>query len=256
MAGVHPLEDLAPRDVVAAAISRRMAEAPAGVDDHVLPRRDEHRRALLHPVPVDHRGVPGDRHRPGPRPHPGRPGRPLRLRRRAGAPRRHDGDARPVRRRRGGLHRCPRRQPAGLQQPHRGRRRRHPPRPRPRLGAAGPASSPPPTTGRRRRSTPRSAPRSAAPCHATSGWSATPPRWPRPPTSWPRSPASSTGRGRADPRGVGGDQRADRRRGGRRRGGGPHREPRLSPPQRLPDAARRVARTPRRLASTPTGRSR
>jgi L-aspartate oxidase len=35
MVGAHPLEDLAPRDVVAAAISRRMAEAPAGVDDHV-----------------------------------------------------------------------------------------------------------------------------------------------------------------------------------------------------------------------------
>ena len=35
MAGVHPLEDLAPRDVVAAAISRRMAEAAGGVDDHV-----------------------------------------------------------------------------------------------------------------------------------------------------------------------------------------------------------------------------
>lgn len=35
MAGVHPLEDLAPRDVVAAAISRRMAEAPAGIGDHV-----------------------------------------------------------------------------------------------------------------------------------------------------------------------------------------------------------------------------
>ncbi len=35
MTGVHPLEDLAPRDVVAAAISRRMAEAPGGVDDHV-----------------------------------------------------------------------------------------------------------------------------------------------------------------------------------------------------------------------------
>lgn len=35
MAGVHPLEDLAPRDVVASAISRRMAEAPAGIDDHV-----------------------------------------------------------------------------------------------------------------------------------------------------------------------------------------------------------------------------
>jgi len=36
MAGVHPQEDLAPRDVVAAAISARMAEAPGGVDDHVL----------------------------------------------------------------------------------------------------------------------------------------------------------------------------------------------------------------------------
>jgi len=36
MVGVHPLEDLAPRDVVAAAISRRMAEAPGGVDDHVF----------------------------------------------------------------------------------------------------------------------------------------------------------------------------------------------------------------------------
>ena len=35
MEGVHPLEDLAPRDVVAAAISRRMAQAPGGVDDHV-----------------------------------------------------------------------------------------------------------------------------------------------------------------------------------------------------------------------------
>ncbi|RLE20846.1 MAG: L-aspartate oxidase [Actinobacteria bacterium] len=35
MAGVHPLEDLAPRDVVSAAISSRMAEAPGGVDDHV-----------------------------------------------------------------------------------------------------------------------------------------------------------------------------------------------------------------------------
>jgi L-aspartate oxidase len=36
MAGVHPLEDLAPRDVVAAAITRRMGEAPNGVDDHVF----------------------------------------------------------------------------------------------------------------------------------------------------------------------------------------------------------------------------
>jgi len=36
MAGVHPQEDLAPRDVVAAAISRRMAEDPGGIDDHVF----------------------------------------------------------------------------------------------------------------------------------------------------------------------------------------------------------------------------
>ncbi|NBY13002.1 MAG: L-aspartate oxidase [Actinobacteria bacterium] len=35
MKGVHPLEDLAPRDVVAAAISERMARAVNGVDDHV-----------------------------------------------------------------------------------------------------------------------------------------------------------------------------------------------------------------------------
>ena len=36
MTGVHPLEDLAPRDVVASAISRRMAKAPGGVGDHVF----------------------------------------------------------------------------------------------------------------------------------------------------------------------------------------------------------------------------
>jgi len=36
MLGVHPLGDLAPRDVVSAAITRRMAAAPGGVDDHVF----------------------------------------------------------------------------------------------------------------------------------------------------------------------------------------------------------------------------
>ncbi|WP_205624103.1 L-aspartate oxidase, partial [Amycolatopsis vancoresmycina] len=36
MAGVHPLGDLAPRDVVAAAITRRMATGAGGVDDHVF----------------------------------------------------------------------------------------------------------------------------------------------------------------------------------------------------------------------------
>ncbi|RSM47658.1 L-aspartate oxidase [Amycolatopsis balhimycina DSM 5908] len=36
MHGVHPLGDLAPRDVVSAAITRRMATAPGGVGDHVF----------------------------------------------------------------------------------------------------------------------------------------------------------------------------------------------------------------------------
>ncbi|WP_007027826.1 FAD-binding protein, partial [Saccharomonospora iraqiensis] len=36
MRGEHPLADLAPRDVVSAAVTRRMAEAPGGVDDHVF----------------------------------------------------------------------------------------------------------------------------------------------------------------------------------------------------------------------------
>lgn len=36
MDGVHALGDLAPRDVVSAAITRRMASAPGGIDDHVF----------------------------------------------------------------------------------------------------------------------------------------------------------------------------------------------------------------------------
>lgn len=36
MDGVHPLGDLAPRDVVSAAITRRMSTAPGGIDDHVF----------------------------------------------------------------------------------------------------------------------------------------------------------------------------------------------------------------------------
>src|SRR5699024_8465649 len=35
MKGEHPLGDLAPRDVVAAVATRRMAAAPGGVDSHV-----------------------------------------------------------------------------------------------------------------------------------------------------------------------------------------------------------------------------
>ncbi|TDP97177.1 L-aspartate oxidase [Labedaea rhizosphaerae] len=36
MTGVHPLEDLAPRDVVAGAIIRRLLEEPGAIDDHVF----------------------------------------------------------------------------------------------------------------------------------------------------------------------------------------------------------------------------
>ena len=54
---------------------------PAGVDDHVYLDATNLGERFYDPLPVDHRGVPGDRHRPGPRPHPGRPGGPLRVRR-------------------------------------------------------------------------------------------------------------------------------------------------------------------------------
>jgi L-aspartate oxidase len=36
MLGAHPLADLAPRDVVSLAVSRRMAQAPGGIADHVF----------------------------------------------------------------------------------------------------------------------------------------------------------------------------------------------------------------------------
>jgi L-aspartate oxidase len=36
MLGVHPLADLAPRDVVSLAVSRRMADAPGGIGDHIF----------------------------------------------------------------------------------------------------------------------------------------------------------------------------------------------------------------------------
>ena len=175
MEGVHPLEDLAPRDVVAAAISRRMAEAPGGVDDHVYLDATHMGERFYDRFPSITAACREHRHRPGARAHPGRPGRPLRVRRRAGPPRRPT--ALP------GLyavgevvvHGRARRQPAGVEQPHRGRRRRHPARARPGVGAARPGRA-----GRRRRrpgggwSTPTSAPRSARRCRATSACCATP----------------------------------------------------------------------------------
>ena len=59
MAGVHPLEDLAPRDIVALAISRRMAEAPGGIDDHVfLDARGIGADRSATPLPDDHGRLP------------------------------------------------------------------------------------------------------------------------------------------------------------------------------------------------------
>ena len=112
MAGVHPQEDLAPRDVVASAISRRMAEAPAGVDDHVYLDATHMGERFYARFPAHHRRVPDRRHRPGARTHPGRACGALRLRwhpRRSGRAHRA---GRPVRDRRGRVHRRARRQPA------------------------------------------------------------------------------------------------------------------------------------------------
>ena len=58
MEGVHPQEDLAPRDVVSAAISARMAEAPGGVDDHVYLDATHMGAALRRAVSDDSRRVP------------------------------------------------------------------------------------------------------------------------------------------------------------------------------------------------------
>ena len=61
MAGLHPLADLAPRDVVAKAIMRRMIETGA---EHVwLDARAFGEAEVAHPVP-DHPGqLPPARHR-------------------------------------------------------------------------------------------------------------------------------------------------------------------------------------------------
>jgi L-aspartate oxidase len=78
MAGVHPLEDLAPRDVVASAISRRMAKAPGGVGDHVFLDATHLGDRFYERFPSI--TAPFGRHRPGHRSDSGRSGRSLRLR--------------------------------------------------------------------------------------------------------------------------------------------------------------------------------
>ena len=87
MAGVHPQEDLAPRDVVAAAINRRMAEAPAGVDDHVFLDATHLGERFYDRFPSITEACRAAGIDPARRADPGRPGGALRLRRRARRPR-------------------------------------------------------------------------------------------------------------------------------------------------------------------------
>ena len=95
---------------------------PAGVPVAAAPRRGDGAR----PLPAHRRGVPRRRARPGARSGAGQPGRALRDGRRRDRPRRPDLGARAVRRRRGRLHRRPRRQPPGQQLAARGPRLRTP----------------------------------------------------------------------------------------------------------------------------------
>ena len=143
MVGQHELAELAPRDVVAKGIHRVLL---ADRRRPRLPGRPAPRRRVPGAAVPDHHGVhPGGRRRPGDRADPGRAGRALRLRRRTDRPGRAHQHPRPVRVRRGGLHRRARRQPAGQQLAAGGPglrpadRRRHRPRPAAagRAGAAG-----------------------------------------------------------------------------------------------------------------------
>ena len=109
--GERFVDELQPRDVVSRAIT---AQLQADGTDHVwldatvLDQFDERFPTIS--VGARHRGA-----RPDQRLAAGRPGRALHLRRRARRPRRGVVPARPVGRRRGGVQRRPRRQPAGVE---------------------------------------------------------------------------------------------------------------------------------------------
>ncbi len=122
MQGQHELADLAPRDVVAKAITRRMHET--GHPHMWLDRPGiEQRRAtsiLATPLPDDPRDLPGARRGPGDRADPGRPGVPLRLGWRRDRPVGPLRRTRSLRDRRGRVLRRPRRQPPRLELPARG----------------------------------------------------------------------------------------------------------------------------------------
>ena len=113
--GVHPMGDLAPRDVVAAAIDARLTADRRPLR---LSRRARYRR-LRDAVPDRHRGVPGRGHRSDASGHSRRPRCALQLRRRDHRRVRAYRTDRPVRRGRGGTDRHARCKPAGLQQPAR-----------------------------------------------------------------------------------------------------------------------------------------
>ncbi|CAM5393500.1 hypothetical protein SGLAM104S_00703 [Streptomyces glaucescens] len=95
MVGQHELGELAPRDIVAKGIMRRMQEQGA---EHMFLDARHFGAEMAARLPDHPRRVPRPRHRPGARAHPGRPGRPLlRLRRRAHRPARPYHRARPLR---------------------------------------------------------------------------------------------------------------------------------------------------------------
>ena len=258
MAGVHPQEDLAPRDVVAAAISRRMARGAGRRRRPRVPRRHAHGRALLRALPVDHRGVPG-------RSASTRPATASR------SPRPRTSPAAACPPTSTGAPRCPgctpsarssctgraRRQPAGVATAS--------PRgssPAPGSGATWPGSCPtrvdrPTTTAasRRRSSTRALRPRSASTMSRHVGVLRT-------------SESLAAAAGALDAGRHGASTGVDADAGaafeatnlltvgagrGRRRGGA-HREPRLPPPHRLPRPARRVADATSTSGSTPTER--
>ncbi len=109
--GERFVDELAPRDVVSRAMAERMQ--PAGRGEPVAGR---HRPRLVRCAVPDHRRLAaGHRPRPRPRLAADRPCRPLPVRR---GDHRSVGGHRPARAvggRRGGVHRCTRGQPAGLQ---------------------------------------------------------------------------------------------------------------------------------------------
>ena len=111
MAAEHPLGDLAPRDVVARAISRRLNER--GLDHLWLDATGINGFAAA--FPHDLARLPERRSRPHPRLAAGRSGGALPVWWRLHRPRRGDDAPRPLGVRRGGVHRRPRREPPGVE---------------------------------------------------------------------------------------------------------------------------------------------